>query len=124
MCKKSEFQVNNTDSFPFAKGNRLEGWGKVPHSKNSFWGHFLNGVHFPSYSAYQIVYLYQISCLYHKMHNATAKRVHYSISFHSLLLAVTCSAMFVFPVLCYHKVVIVFCSKWHCIISRIILFCK
>ena len=78
MCKKSELQVNNyTDSFLFAKGNRLEGWGKVPHSKNSFWGHFLSGVHFPSYSAYQIVYLYQISCLYHKMHNTTAKRVHY-----------------------------------------------
>ena len=70
MCKKSEFQVNNTDGFLFAKGNRLEGWGKEPHSKNSFWGHFLSGVHFPSYSACQIVYLYQISCLYHKMHNS------------------------------------------------------
>ena len=77
MCKKSEFQVNNTDSSLFVKGNRLEDWGRVPHSKNSFWGHFLSGVHFPSYSAYQIVYLYQISCLYHKMHNSTAKRVHY-----------------------------------------------
>ena len=83
MCKKSEFQGNKTDSFLFAKGNRLEGWGKVPHSKNSFWGHFLSGVHFPSYSAYQIVYLYRISCLYHKMHNATAKRVHYLAFFPS-----------------------------------------
>ena len=42
MCKKNEFQVNNTDGFLFAKGNRLEGWGNVPHSKNSSWGHFPN----------------------------------------------------------------------------------
>ena len=48
MCKKSEFQVNNTYGSLSAKGNRLEGWGKVPHPKNSFWGHFLRGVHFPS----------------------------------------------------------------------------
>ena len=67
MCKNTEFQVTNTNSFLFVKESRLEGWGKVPHSKNSFWGHFMSGVHFPSYSAYQIVYLYQISCLYHKM---------------------------------------------------------
>ena len=32
--------MNNTDGLLFAKGNRLEGWGKVPHSKNSFWGAF------------------------------------------------------------------------------------
>ena len=38
MCKKSEFQVNNTDSFLFVKGNRLKGLGRVPCSKNSFWG--------------------------------------------------------------------------------------
>ena len=48
MCEKSEFQVDNTDSSLFVKGNRLEDWGRVPHSKNSFWGHFLNGVHFSS----------------------------------------------------------------------------
>ena len=71
--------MNNTDSFLFLKGNHLEGRGSVPHSKISFWGHFLSGVHFPSYSAYQNVFLYQISCLYHKMHKATAKRVHYTI---------------------------------------------
>ena len=49
MCKKCEFQVDNTDSSLFVKGNRLEDWGRVPHSKNSFWGHFLNGVCFSSY---------------------------------------------------------------------------
>ena len=49
MCKKCEFQVDNTaDSSLFVKGNRLEDWGRVPHSKNSFWGHFLNGVRFSS----------------------------------------------------------------------------
>ena len=38
MCKKSEFQVNDTHSFLFVKGNRLEGWRKLPNSKNSCWG--------------------------------------------------------------------------------------
>ena len=48
MCKKCEFQVDNTDRSLFVKGNRLEGSGRVPHSKNSFWGHFPNGVRFSS----------------------------------------------------------------------------
>ena len=52
MCKKSEFQVNSTDSSLFVKRNRLEDWGRLPYSKNSFWGHFLNGVRFSEYFQY------------------------------------------------------------------------
>ena len=28
MCKKSEFQVNNTDSFPICEGNPFRGLGQ------------------------------------------------------------------------------------------------
>ena len=36
MCKNTDFQVHGISSFQFVKGSLLEGWGKVPHSKNSF----------------------------------------------------------------------------------------
>ena len=40
MCKNTDFQVHGTSSFLFVKGSPLEGWDKVPYSKNSFWGIF------------------------------------------------------------------------------------
>ena len=40
MCKNTDFQVYRTVSFLFVKGSPSEGWGKLPHSKNSFGGIF------------------------------------------------------------------------------------
>ena len=40
MCKNTDFQVHGTSNFLFVKGSPFEGWGKVPHSKNSFGGIF------------------------------------------------------------------------------------
>ena len=44
-------------------------------------------------------------------------RVVHLLSF--VVQVVTCSAMFVFPVLCYHEVDVVFRSKWYCSSSRV-----
>ena len=54
MCKNTDFQVHGTSSFLFVKGSPLEGWGKVPHSKNIL-GAFFEWRLFSSYSACQNV---------------------------------------------------------------------
>ena len=49
ICKKTDFQVHGKSSFLFVKGNPLEEWGRVPHSKNSP-GDFLSGFCFIVFS--------------------------------------------------------------------------
>ena len=55
MCKDAEHMVKVV--FLPAKGSRspLEAFGKVPRTKNNFWGHFLNRIRFSSYLACQNV---------------------------------------------------------------------
>ena len=63
----SVFHASITIFLNIIKITTIEAWNLVPQSKNSIRENFFGGVCILSFNAYQIVYPYQVSCLYHNL---------------------------------------------------------
>ena len=69
MCISTNFHASITICSKVIIIPTVEAWSLVPQSKNSIRGHILEGVCILSFSAYQTVYFYQVSCFYHNLHD-------------------------------------------------------
>ena len=71
LRQKTNLLIYDMNSLKDKEEDLKGDWVQVPQSKNSFLGHFLSWICISSYSACLIVYLYQLLCLYHKIHNSS-----------------------------------------------------
>ena len=69
MCIPTKFHASISIYSKVIVIPTVEAWSLVPQSKNSIRGHFFEGVCILSFSAYQTVYPYQVSCFYHNLHD-------------------------------------------------------
>ena len=67
MCISTMFQASITICSKVIVIPTVEAWNLAPQSKNSIRGHFFEKVCILSFSVYQNVYFYQVSCFYHNL---------------------------------------------------------